>query len=201
LPVSSAAGKTKKSALLHATKKTSPLSLFTQAELHNDKLLSVTSAEDWTTKTKNMTKGETDELTNRMAAFILSLEDVNAFVPDTLLPNPTELQRKLRNLITTSHSIAIMKDFVQPYTVAHASGKNPAGFHGKGLNALVNLLDERVPLAAPTLRTGRLLQLCRSEPRVPMARPGHGYHSNAHGIPDHGEQIAKIVSRRHDPRH
>jgi hypothetical protein len=104
----------------------------------------VTSAEDWTTKTKNMSKGEKDELTNWMAAFILLLEDVNAFVPDTLLLKPTELQRELRNLITTSHRITVMKDFMQPYTVAHASSKTPAGFHGKGLNALVDLLDKRV---------------------------------------------------------
>ncbi len=91
-----------------------------------------------------MTKGEKDELTNRMAAFILSLEEVDTFVPDTFLlkTTPPDLQRELRNLIATSPSI--MKDFVQPYAVTHESGKNPAGFHGKGLNALVNLLDERV---------------------------------------------------------
>ncbi len=145
-PVSSTANKTKKSALLHATKKTSPLSLFTQAGLHKDCLLSVTSADDWQTKTKNMTKGEKDELTNWMAAFILSLEEVNTFVPDTFLlkTTPPDLQSKLRNLIATSPRIASMKDFVQPYAVTHESGKNPAGFHGKGLNALVDLLDERV---------------------------------------------------------
>jgi hypothetical protein len=134
------------SALPHATKKTSPLSLFTQAELHNDELLSVTSAEDWTTKTKNMTKGEKDELTNRMAAFILSLEDVDAFVPETTLPKPArqDLQSNLQKLLTTSPRITLLKDFVQPHIVIDDSGKNPAGYHGQGLNALVNLLDDRV---------------------------------------------------------
>jgi hypothetical protein len=143
-PVASAANKPKKSPLPHTTKKTSPLSLFTQATLHDDHLLSVTSAEDWTAKTNNMTKGEKEELTNRMAAFILSLEEVNVFVPDTLLPNPTELQSYLRHLIATSHRIATMKDFVQPYAVTHASGKGPAGFYGKGLNAFVDLLDKQI---------------------------------------------------------
>jgi hypothetical protein len=64
-----------------------------------------------------------------MAAFILSLEEVDAYVSDKLLPIPTELQSDLRHLIKTSHCIATMKDFVQPYAVTHASGKSPAGFH------------------------------------------------------------------------
>jgi hypothetical protein len=106
----------------------------------------VTSAEDWTTKTKNMTKGEKDELTNRMAAFILSLEDVDAFVPETNLPNTArqDLQSNLQKLLTTSPRITMLKNLVQPHIVKDDSGKNPAGYHGQGLNALVNLLNDCV---------------------------------------------------------
>jgi hypothetical protein len=146
-PASSAANKPKKSPLPHAAKKTSPIIVFIRTALHNYELLSVTSAEDWTAKTGKMTRDETEELTNRMAAFVLSLGDVDPFVSDKILPNPTELQGALRHLLATSERIAMMKDFVQPLAVTK-SGKSPAGFHGKGLNAIVDMLDDQISAIA-----------------------------------------------------
>jgi hypothetical protein len=94
-PASSAANKSKKPPLPHAAKKTSPITVFIRAALHTYELLSVTSAADWTAKTGKMTRDETEDLTNRMAAFVLSLGDVDQFVSDKILPNPKELQSAL----------------------------------------------------------------------------------------------------------
>ena len=117
------------------------MSLYTRNNLHDTDLVSVTSEESWTSATGTMTKTQKDDLINRMATFVLSLESVDAFIPrqQMLKPLRAQLQKDLCALFDTSLHITVMQDFVQPLVLT--SGKDPAGYHGKGQETILALLE------------------------------------------------------------
>ena len=104
-------------------------------------LCSVISEESWTSVTGTMTKAQKEDLINRMAFFVLTLESIDAYIAKQQILKllSAQLQKDLCALFDTSLHITVMQDFVQPLVLT--SGKDPAGYHGKGQETILALLE------------------------------------------------------------
>jgi hypothetical protein len=172
-------------------KRIGPVNLYTQHNLHKLDLTLITDEASWEVLVKQLNKQQKNELLDNMAAFIISLPDVDTHIDDKKIFTPThrEITTLIDDMLARTAQLAEIPDFINPITVQPDS--YACTYHGRGLCKIKNILDGQLETSL------QLLQLHHLHVASCMAPSANRHCCNAHGVPHHSPQSQHAVPGPH----